>query len=38
LPRKLGHDEGSKRIKDIADLALELGIETITFYAFSTEN
>lgn len=38
LPRTAGHREGVKRVKEIIYGAGKLGIETITFFAFSTEN
>ncbi|WP_078554628.1 isoprenyl transferase [Bacillus alkalicellulosilyticus] len=38
LPRIAGHREGMKVINKIVRKANELGIETLTLYAFSTEN
>lgn len=38
LPRKMGHRAGAEVFKKIADYCREIGIEYITFYAFSTEN
>ncbi len=38
LPRSAGHKEGAKAFRRISDYATELGIEVLTFYAFSTEN
>jgi len=38
LPRSSGHRQGVKRVKDIIKAAGDLGINTITFFAFSTEN
>jgi undecaprenyl diphosphate synthase len=38
LPRKLGHREGAKTFKKIADHCMKLEIPYATFYAFSTEN
>ncbi len=38
LPRVVGHYEGAKRVKEIVKAAGELGIEAITFFAFSSEN
>lgn len=38
LPRTAGHREGVQRVKEIIRGASMLGIETITFFAFSTEN
>lgn len=38
LPRIAGHHEGMKVVRKITILANELGINTLTLYAFSTEN
>ncbi len=38
LKRIEGHNEGAKRVRDIMDSAIELGVKYITLYAFSTEN
>lgn len=38
MPRTFGHSEGAKTFKDIVTYCRELGIEYISFYAFSTEN
>ena len=38
LPRHLGHKEGIKRVSEIAEECMNLGIECMTLYAFSTEN
>ncbi|MFA5092666.1 MAG: isoprenyl transferase [Candidatus Omnitrophota bacterium] len=38
LARTAGHREGVARVKEIIRGAFELGIQTITFFAFSTEN
>ena len=38
LERTEGHKEGAKVFKKIVDYAADIGIECITFYAFSTEN
>ncbi|WP_062105047.1 isoprenyl transferase [Bacillus niameyensis] len=38
LPRVAGHHEGMKTVKKITTLANRLNIETLTLYAFSTEN
>lgn len=38
LPRTEGHKQGAKVFRDIATYCSELGIEVVTFYAFSTEN
>ena len=36
--RALGHEEGTKAVRDIVEGSAELGIENLTLYAFSTEN
>lgn len=38
LPRYKGHIEGAKTFRKIGEFAGNLGIECLTFYAFSTEN
>jgi undecaprenyl diphosphate synthase len=38
LPRTLGHREGVLRVKEIVQAAVDLRIETLTLFAFSTEN
>lgn len=38
LPRTAGHLAGMQAFRTISDFANKLGIEQITFYAFSTEN
>ncbi len=38
LPRTEGHKVGGKVFRKICDYAADLGIEYLTFYAFSTEN
>lgn len=38
LPRVAGHHEGMKVVRKITKLANDLGINTLTLYAFSTEN
>ncbi len=38
LPRIAGHRAGAYSIREIVRLSGELGIETLTLYAFSTEN
>ena len=38
LPRTAGHRAGIDRIKEIVKAASNLGIEVLTFFAFSTEN
>lgn len=38
LDHVLGHEEGFKRLKEVLRWSWELGVKTITIYAFSTEN
>lgn len=38
LPRSFGHQEGMERVIEIVEASLELGIEHLSLYAFSTEN
>ncbi|MDD4899301.1 MAG: isoprenyl transferase [Candidatus Omnitrophica bacterium] len=38
LPRTAGHREGVKRVKEIVRRAAQLGVEVVTFFAFSSEN
>jgi len=38
LPRSAGHRQGVKRVREIVKAAAEIGVGTITFFAFSTEN
>ncbi len=38
LPRKAGHKAGAKTLENISQVAINLGIEHLTVYAFSTEN
>ncbi|MFE8699109.1 isoprenyl transferase [Cytobacillus sp. FJAT-54145] len=38
MPRIAGHHEGMKVVRKITKLANELGVRTLTLYAFSTEN
>jgi undecaprenyl diphosphate synthase len=38
LARTAGHLEGVKRVKEIIQGAAQLGIQAVTFFAFSTEN
>lgn len=37
-PRVFGHRNGVKAVRETAEAAAEIGIEYLTFYAFSTEN
>ncbi len=38
LPRTQGHKQGAKTFRTICEYAADIGIEYLTFYAFSTEN
>ena len=38
LPRNMGHKKGAEVFKDITKYCNQLGLEAVTFYAFSTEN
>lgn len=38
LPRALGHSAGVKNVRKIVETCVDLGIEVLTLYAFSTEN
>ncbi|MDF0725154.1 isoprenyl transferase [Cytobacillus sp. S13-E01] len=38
LPRSAGHHEGMKVVRKVTKLANDLGVKTLTVYAFSTEN
>lgn len=38
LVRTAGHEEGAKRVQDLARNAKEFGIKVVTVYTFSTEN
>jgi undecaprenyl diphosphate synthase len=38
LPIEFGHAKGSERLKKIVQAAIELKIQTLTVYSFSTEN
>ena len=38
MPRKYGHKMGTKTLELVVDLAAKYGVQTVTFYAFSTEN
>lgn len=38
LPRKIGHREGVKAMKCVIKVCRDLGVEVVSFYAFSTEN
>lgn len=38
LPRKAGHRAGAESVREIADACIELGVDYLTLYAFSSEN
>lgn len=38
LPRTAGHKKGAKVFHEITDYCDSIGVESVTFYAFSTEN
>ncbi|MGE4610206.1 MAG: polyprenyl diphosphate synthase [Paracoccaceae bacterium] len=38
LPRLMGHTQGANRVKNIVKASPEFGVDTLTLYAFSTEN
>ena len=38
MPRTYGHKKGAERVKEIVRLSSDLGVKTLTLYAFSTEN
>ncbi len=38
MPRTYGHKKGAERVKEIVRLSSDLGVGTLTLYAFSTEN
>jgi undecaprenyl diphosphate synthase len=38
LPRIEGHRNGVKRVNEIIDTAVEVGLQAVTFYTFSIEN
>jgi len=38
LPRIEGHRRGAERSREVIDVAIELGVQCLTLYAFSTEN
>jgi len=38
LPRIEGHRRGAERAREVIDVSVELGIQCLTLYAFSTEN
>ena len=38
LPRKAGHRAGAETVREAVDACLELGVDYLTLYAFSSEN
>ena len=38
LPRLEGHRAGAHRVREVAEAAIDFGVEMLTMYAFSTEN
>ena len=38
LPRPLGHQAGMRSVREVVEAALEIGVETLTLFAFSQEN
>ncbi|MGB3606119.1 MAG: isoprenyl transferase [Psychroserpens sp.] len=38
LLRVIGHENGTKSVRDIVEASAEIGIKNLTLYAFSTEN
>lgn len=38
LPRTAGHSKGVKTFEDVIELCFNAGVDTVTVYAFSTEN
>jgi undecaprenyl diphosphate synthase len=38
LPRLMGHTQGANMVKNIVKASSEFGVDTLTLYAFSTEN
>jgi len=38
LSRLIGHKRGASRVKNVVQASPDLGVTTLTFYAFSTEN
>ena len=38
LPRSAGHKQGIERVKEIVNACADLGVQVVTFFAFSTEN
>lgn len=38
LPRREGHRAGAESVREVTDVCIELGVEYLTLYAFSSEN
>ena len=38
LPRNMGHSQGAQVFQDMVKYCKQLGVQAVTFYAFSTEN
>lgn len=38
LPRREGHRAGAESVREVTDTCIELGVEYLTLYAFSSEN
>ena len=38
LPRIKGHEQGAESVRAVTEACVELGVEFLTVYAFSTEN
>ncbi len=38
LPRNFGHQEGMERVIDVVSYGIDLGLESLSLFAFSTEN
>ena len=38
LPRTAGHEQGEHSLFDVVEGAIEIGVQAISAYAFSTEN
>jgi len=38
IPKLRGHEKGYKKIRDVLQWCIKLGIKEVTLYCFSTEN
>ena len=38
MMRVIGHENGTKSVRQVVEASAELGIKNLTLYAFSTEN